>query len=95
MNAEAGTSAKQTADFDATAERIRELNDRIIEAARKAGDVYLDTYEKTLKSIADFQENVAEHSQAEWFSNALSAQADFTREMAKLYTSAAREFIKR
>ena len=91
------TSAKQAGDHnvDAAAERIRDLNERIIDGSKKAGNVYLDSYEKTLKSIADFQDNVAEHSQVEWFSNALTAQADFTRDMAKLYTSAGRELINR
>lgn len=34
---------------------IRELNEGIVEAARKARSSYLDAYERTLKTIADYQ----------------------------------------
>ena len=34
-------------------ERIRELNEQILESARKAGEQYLEVYERTLESIAE------------------------------------------
>jgi transposase len=77
-----------------TADRIRDLNERIIEAGRKAGNAYLDGYEKTLRSIADYEERMADSSQVEWLSTLLNAQADFTREIAKAATASAREFLK-
>ena len=51
---------------EAAADRVREVNERIIESSKKAGNVYLDLYEKTLHSIADYQEKVGEQSQVEW-----------------------------
>jgi hypothetical protein len=81
-------------DVEAAAERIRNLNERIIDSARKAGGVYLDTYEKSLKSIADFQETVGGASGIEWVTAVANSQANFTRSMAEAYTSAAREVIK-
>ena len=88
--------SKTTANdnVDAAAERIREANERIIESGKKAGGIYLDLYEKTLNSIADYQEKVGEQSRVEWVSTIANAQADFTRELATAYTSAARSFIK-
>ena len=77
-----------------TAERVRELNERIIEASNRGGHVYLDAYERTLKSIADFEERVAGASQVEWISAVANAQANFTREIAEAYTQAGREFLK-
>ena len=77
-----------------TAERVRELNERIIEASNKGGQVYLDVYERTLKSIADYEERVAGASQVEWVTTIAQAQANFTREIAEAYTSAGRDFLK-
>ncbi|MDP8910313.1 MAG: hypothetical protein M3N47_14635 [Chloroflexota bacterium] len=82
------------ADAEAAAKRVRELNERIIATSRKAGLMSLDLYEKTLKSIADMQQEVGKASQVQWFSAIAEAQASFTREMAETYTTAARELLK-
>jgi hypothetical protein len=82
------------AAFEEAAERIRDLNERIIEASRKAGKAYLDAYETFLRGIADYQQKVAGASQVEWFSALMNAQADFTREVAKAATRSAREFMR-
>ena len=81
-------------NVEATAERIRDLNERILESSKKAGKAYLDIYEKTLHSIADYQEKVGEQSQVDWFTTVANAQADFTRQLADAYTAAARNLIK-
>jgi len=82
------------ADAEASAERIRQLNERIIDTSRKTGLASLDLYEKTLKSIADMHQEIGKASQVQWFSAIAAAQANFTREMAETYTTAAREFLK-
>ena len=79
---------------DAAADRIRDLNERIIESSKKAGNTYLDIYEKTLKSIADYQKKVGEQSDVEWVTTIANAQAGFTRDLAGAYTSAARSLLK-
>jgi hypothetical protein len=81
-------------NVEAAAERIRDLNERILESSKKAGNVYLDTYEKTLHSIADFQEKVGKESQTDWIQTMTNAQAKFTRELADAYTSSARQLLK-
>ena len=62
---DAKRDAKSAVDrnTEETAERVRELNERIIDASNRGGQVYLDAYERTLKSIADFEERVAGASQ--------------------------------
>ena len=55
---------------------------------------YLDLYEKTLNSIADYQDKVGEQSQVEWVTTIANAQANFTRELATAYSSAARSLLK-
>ncbi len=87
-------SRDRQSDVEAAAERIRDLNERIIDSAKKAGGVYLDTYEKSLKSIADFQETVGGATGIEWVSSVANSQASFTRSLAEAYTSAGREALK-
>lgn len=79
---------------EATTERIRDLNERIVEAARKAGGAYLDAYEKALESMAAYQEQVARSTDVDWVSTIVEAQAKFTRELTKLYVSTGRELLK-
>jgi hypothetical protein len=90
---EANTRSNE-AVFEDAADRVRDLNERVIEATRNAGHTYLDAYEKTLRGIASYEEKVAEASQVEWLSALLTAQADFTREIAKASTASARELLK-
>jgi hypothetical protein len=88
------TKSTANDNVDAAADRIREVNERIIESSKKAGNVYLDLYEKTLNSIADYQQKVGEQTEVEWVTTVANAQANFTRELATAYTSAARSLIK-
>ena len=80
---------------EATTGRIRDLNERILDAGKKAGSAYLDAYEKTLESIADYQESVAKQTDVEWVSTIVDAQARFTRELTSLYVSTGRELLKK
>jgi hypothetical protein len=80
---------------EATTERIRDLNERILDAGKKAGSVYLDAYETTLESIADYQDSVAKQTDVEWVSTIVDAQARFTRELTNLYVSTGRELLKK
>ena len=79
---------------DDAAERIRELNEQVIEGARAAGTAYLDAYENALKSIADYQQEMANQSPVDWITRVVEAQAQFTREVGRLYASAARDLLK-
>jgi hypothetical protein len=88
------TETNKETGLEEAAERIRDLNERIIEAARKAGHTYLDAYEKSMRSIAEYEEKVAEATPVEWLGVLLNAQADFVREVSKAATASAREVLK-
>jgi hypothetical protein len=88
------TQTPGTEAVDATVERIRELNEQIIDAGKKAGGAYLSAYEKALQSIADYQEQVAKQTDVEWVSTIVDAQARFTRELTKVFVSTGRELLK-
>lgn len=82
------------ADFEAAAERIRGLNERILESASTAGEVYLNLYERSLENIAQFQERAAQGTDNEWVTAMATAQANFTRDLASAYSSAARTLLR-
>ncbi len=84
----------QTDEVQAAADRLRDLNEKIIENGRKAGNVYLDLYEKTLNTIADLSEKTGSQSQIEWVQTFAKTQADLTREIADAYVQASRQFLK-
>ena len=86
------TTTQTTADE--TTKRIRDFNERVIDAGKKAGGAYLDAYEKAAQSLVDYQEQVARQTDVEWVSTIVDAQAKFTRELAKVYVATGRQLLK-
>ncbi len=80
--------------IDSAFERASEASEQFVAAARKAGNLYLDSYEKAVDRAIDLELKVARSSQQEWLKNIVEAQADFAREVASTYTSTARTLLK-
>ena len=55
-----GAADKAKQQTDETLERIRALNEQVLQAGRDLGQGYLDAYEQTMRSFADFQERTAQ-----------------------------------
>jgi hypothetical protein len=89
-----GASRSSDARVEALAERVRKLNERIIEAGRDAGETTLSAYERALKTIAASMERGAGASDIEWLSQLLNTQAKFIRDITNSWTSAARGVLK-
>ncbi len=92
----AATSAAGAIDprLEAAAQRVRKLNERIIEAGKQAGEGALTNYEKALKTIASTLERGPGSSDVEWISSLATAQAKFIRDVTTAWTKAARDMIK-
>lgn len=94
----AAGAAQSTAASDprveAVAQRIRKLNERIIEASKDAGETTLSSYEKALKAIAGSIERGPGRSDIEWVSTLATTQAKFIRDVTNAWTSAARGMLK-
>ena len=73
---------------------IREANERILELGRKAGTEFLEAYERTLLTYADHQERLAEGAASEWLTQAMKAQANFTRDIAGAFADAGRASLR-
>ena len=82
-----------TESVETAAERVAELNEKAVVNGKKAGVAYLSSYEKAVLSLADSYEKAAGATKVEWIANLATAQADFSREVTKAYTSAARDFV--
>ena len=81
-------------DVEQTLTRIRELNEQILEKGREWGIGFLDAYEQTLKTFADYQTKAADATDVEWVSGIARAQADFLRKVTESYAAAARDVLK-
>lgn len=93
MNAQkTAQDAMQT--MEATVGRIREFNEKLIETSKASGNVALDSYEKALRSMLDFQMQMANASQVEWLNTLATTQVQFVQDLSDAYTRAARELLK-
>jgi hypothetical protein len=78
-----------TTTEEATA-KLRELNEQVLQSAKAADAVYLDTVERTMSALADFQAAAAQGNQDEQVRALATAYAQFTREVTNAYVSAVR-----
>jgi hypothetical protein len=90
----AQTATAPDARLEAVAQRVRKLNERIIEAGKEAGEATLSSYEKALKAIASTLERGPGRSDIEWISALATTQAKFIRDVTNAWTSAARGMLK-
>jgi hypothetical protein len=88
------TTAADTSAFEDTASRIRELNENLIQLAKESGQSSLDTYEKALQSLVDFEKSVASRSQLDWVTGLANTHAKFVQDLTGFYIKAAREALK-
>ncbi|HTP22153.1 MAG TPA: hypothetical protein VMJ65_21275 [Solirubrobacteraceae bacterium] len=95
-SAGAKTNGASAADprLEAVAQRIRKLNERIIEEGKSAGEATLTSYEKALKAIASSIERGPGKSDVEWISSLATTQAKFIRDVTAAWTAAARSMLK-
>ena len=66
---------------------------QILDAGRKAGITYLDSYEKAASMLADSVEAAGRATKIDWFAKVAATQAKATREVSKAYTASARELV--
>lgn len=90
------TAIKETSvsTFESAADRVRDLNERIIDSSQKAGTASLEAYARLLERVAEFQEQAGRRG-SEWLSAFGHAQATFTRELAEALPAAARDVGQR
>ena len=80
--------------FDAAFDQYRESSEQVMAAARKAGNLYVDSYEKAVDRATELQLKLAGLTQQEWLKSLIEAQVDITRELTGSYTTTARSLLK-
>jgi hypothetical protein len=80
--------------FDSAFEQVKDSGEQVWTAARKAGNLYLDSYEKAVDRTAELQLKLAGLTQQEWLKSLIEAQVDVSKELASTYTTTARSFLK-
>ncbi len=79
---------------DAATAQLRELNERATEAGKKATNLYLDAFEKTVTGFASLETKLAAASQVDWITDVVGAHANLTRDLGKTCVASARDLIK-
>jgi hypothetical protein len=67
-------------------DRIRRLNERIVDAAKNSSEESLKTYERVLENLADATEAAGKRG-PDWIKEFAHSQADFTRKIAEAFPS--------
>lgn len=80
-------------DLEAASERVREANERFIDASRKVTSAYLDGLERYVGGLTQFERKLAAQSQVEAVSGLFNAHAKATDDVTSATVSAARELI--
>ena len=80
--------------FDTAFEQVKDSSEQVWAAARKAGELYLDTAEKAFDRTAELQLKLAGLTQQEWLKSLIEAQVDASKELVGSYTATARNFLK-
>ena len=81
-------------DTEQATKRIRDLNEQVLDFGRSAGTGFLEAYEKNLQTFADYQDKVADETKVDWIAGIARAQANFTREISRVYATTARDVLK-
>ena len=87
------TAPKTHHDLNGASEQVTQLNERLVEAGKRAGNLYLDSYDSFVESATSFQQKLGEQSKNDAVKSVVGTQVDLTRQFASAYTSAARKMI--
>ena len=82
-----------TPDFEAATERALEANERLTKAGRTVTTAYLDSVEKYVDGLAEFERKLGEQSKVELVADLFNAHAQISQDLTKAGVRVAREFI--
>ena len=69
------TQTKTTDEFEQVSERVREYNDKAVDAGKRLSGTFVDTYEKYVLTLADAGQKAGEATNVEWISTAIPSVA--------------------
>lgn len=86
--------SKGTPTSEPTVSRIRVVNQTPIKLAKKSGRAYLDSYEKALQGVLDFERAAASRSRLPWVTALANTHTTFVQSVTSPYVKIARDALK-
>lgn len=87
------TAQAKTQPIEAAYSHIKDFNEQMIDAARKAVTQYVDTYAKAVDRAIDVERKVADATKQEWLKSIIVAQADMAKDLNDAYASSVRSLL--
>ncbi len=88
------TTTKTQYPFEAPFEQFKDASDQILSAARKAGALYIDSYEQAADRALEIESRFAASAQPEWLRSLIESHVDVSRELVYSYVGTARSALK-
>jgi hypothetical protein len=85
---------KDTPTSKETVSRIRALNQTPVQLAKKSGQFYVDSYEKALQRVLDFERAAASRSRLNWVTALTNIHTQFVESFTSPYVKIARDALK-
>jgi len=80
--------------FEENLGRVQSLNETFLDAAKLSGNLTLDTYDKALTSVLDYNRSMASAAKFDWVTALVDAQASLVQGLSAAATTAAREALR-
>jgi hypothetical protein len=80
-------------DLEAAGERVRQANERFVEAGRKMTGAYLDGVARYVHGLTSFERKLGEQTNLEPVAGVLTAHAKLTDDLTSASIEAAREIL--
>jgi hypothetical protein len=81
-------------DLEATTQRVRELSEQVVAQAKRNGLLWLESYERVLRSLLEFEEQAAKGTGADWASSLATTHANLVRETSQAFFGALRKQLE-
>jgi hypothetical protein len=88
------TTTKTQYPFEAPFEQFKDSGEQILTAARKAGALYVDSYEQAVDRALEVESRFAASAQPEWLKALIESHVDVSRELTSAYVNTARSALK-
>ncbi len=79
--------------FEAAFAQIKDFNEQMLDAGRKAGNQYIDTYSKAVDRAIDLEHKLAGATKQEWLKSVIDAHADMVNEINEAYSTSVRSLL--
>ena len=88
------TTTKTQYPSEAPFEQFKDASEQILTAARKAGALYIDSYEQVVDRALDIESRFAASAEPEWLKALFESHVDLSRELTSAYVNTAHSALK-